>query len=329
MAAGTIGLDVGGTKCWAVVAHDTDSVLGDPLEESRLAVQQGWDGLSETLRRSVVDALDAAARRSVQARAVGVGLPGLVDSDGVLHFAPHLPGVEGFPARAQLESEFGLPVAVDNDAALAASAEYAALAASGAGAPPRRLLMVTFGTGIGGGFVRDGEIERGAHGFAGEIGHMVVERDGLSCSCGLRGCWETRASGGALGTLGRLRAAAGQAPGIAALVDGDASRVRGDHVTAAARAGDPDAQSLLAEFADSVAIGLANLTNVWDPDYIVLGGGLADVADLWLEQVRRRYRANIDGADYRPRVPIELARLGSRAGAWGAVLAARARLART
>ncbi len=168
-----------------------------------------------------------------------------------------------------------------------------------------------------------GSLIRGTNGFTGEIGHMVVERNGLACSCGLRGCWETRASGNALGALGRQRAASQRAPGIVALAGGEVAAVRGEHVAAAARAGDPDALMLLAEWADSVAVGLANLTNIIDPDCFVLGGGLADIADLWLEGVRRRYRAHLDGADFRPRVEIRLAQLGSQAGAKGAALAAR------
>ncbi len=324
MRPGTIGLDVGGTKCWALLALDDESVSAPPVFESRTPVVQGRSGLADTVRRSLADTISAAKERGVDVRGAGVGLPGLVDSAGTLLFAPHLPGVEGLPVRVLLEDEFGIPVVADNDASLAALAEFASVSESpGEVVMPRRLLMITFGTGIGGGFVYDGKIEGGAHGFSGEIGHMVVERNGLACSCGRRGCWETRASGNALGALGRRRAASQRAPGIVALAGGDVAAVRGEHVAAAARAGDPDALMLLAEWADSVAVGLANLTNIIDPDCFVLGGGLADIADLWLEGVRRRHGVHLNGAALRPRVEIRVAQLGSQAGAKGAALAAR------
>ncbi len=315
--AGAIGLDVGGTKCWTVLTTDGAS-LPEVVAERRTPVGEGLLGLGETLRDAAAWALTQAEMAGIAPIGIGIGLPGLVGTDGILRFAPHLPEAVGFSARALLEDHFGLPVTVDNDASLAALAEFYAIADS---VSPDLMVMVTLGTGIGGGVVRHGRLEHGAHGFAGEFGHIVLARDGRECACGLRGCWETVASGDALGVLARERVAAGAAPGVLAAAGGDPQAVRGEHVTAAARSLEPRAIELVDEFARNVAQGLAGLINIFDPDLIVLGGGLADAADVWLEPVRRWSAELTDGVDYRPVVPIELALLGARAGALGAAVA--------
>ena len=151
--------------------------------------------------------------------------------------------------------------------------------------------MVTLGTGIGGGLLQGGTLLTGAHGFAGELGHMVVDPSGPPCPCGRRGCWERFASGGGLGRLAREAAQAGQLPEVVALAGGDPEAVRGEHVTAAARAGDPGALAVIGQLGWWVALGLANLVAVVDPSMVVLGGGLAG---------RRGDPARTDPAGLRP-----------------------------
>ena len=195
----------------------------------------------------------------------------------------------------------------------------------GAGRGCDHVVLVTLGTGIGGGLVVDGEVVRGAHGFAGEIGHMVVDPSGPPCPCGGRGCWERLASGGGLGRLAREAAAAGNLRRVVALAGGDPEAVRGEHVTRAAEAGDAEALAVVGELGRWVALGLANLVAVLDPERIVLGGGLAEMGELLLEPVRRGFDGAVEGGAARPPVQIVAARFGERAGAVGAaVLAARA-----
>jgi glucokinase len=245
---------------------------------------------------------------------VGVGVPGLVDRRGVLRFAPNLPGVTDMPIQAPLEAALGVPVRVDNDATCAAWGERQLGAARGYD----DVILATLGTGIGGGIVAGGRLLRGANGFAGEIGHMVVDPEGPPCPCGQRGCWERFASGSGLGQVGRRAAAAGAADRVLALAGGDPAQVRGEHVTVAAAEGDEGACTVLADFGWWVALGLANLANIFDPEAFVLGGGLVEAGDLLLQPVRAAFADLLTGASHRPQVDIVPASLGERAGAIGA-----------
>ena len=315
----TIGVDVGGTKCLGVVLDGN----GNVVDEYRVPTPAGG--------RAVVDAIvtvvrELAGRRAGEATgavaAVGVGVPGLVDDAGVLRFAPNLPGVVelavGPIVREQL---IGVTVVVENDASCAGWAERQAGAARG----HDHTVLVTLGTGIGGGIVLGGGLYRGAHGFAGEIGHMVVDPDGPRCPCGQRGCWERFASGSGLGRIAREAAHAGRAARIVELAGGDAENVKGEHVTAAAAEGDEDAGEVMAAYGWWVALGLANLANVFDPELFVLGGGLVEAGDVLLTPVRTSFAELVEGVEHRPPIGIVAATLGEHAGAIGAALLARPR----
>jgi len=304
----TAGIDLGGTKCLGVALDEAGSVVA----EHRLVTPVGTEAIVETIV-AVATALGSPA-------ALGVGAPGLVDVDGVLRFAPNLPGVVNVPLRTAIEARLaGTRVRIENDASAAGWAEGRLGAAQGAS----HALVVTLGTGIGGGIITGGELLRGASGFAGEIGHMVVDPHGPPCSCGKRGCWERLASGGALGRLAREAAVADPLSRMVELAGGDADDVRGEHVTRAAGEGDAYAVEVMARFAWWVALGLANLTAVFDPEKIVLGGGLAAVGEVLLTPVREAFAGLVEGGDHRPDVAIVPATLGERAGAIGAALLAR------
>ena len=164
---------------------------------------------------------------------------------------------------------------------------------------------------------------RGAHGFAGEPGHMVVDPSGPVCNCGRAGCWEMFASGRALGRMGRRQAH--DSPRMVELAGGLTTRIQGEHVVAAAIEGDTSALEVIEEFAGWVALGIANIVNILDSEIVVIGGGLAEVGDVLLEPVRRAFAGLIMGAAQRDTVPIVAAQLGERAGAWGAALLAAER----
>lgn len=245
-----------------------------------------------------------------------------MDRSGTLRYGPNIPGVTDLPLAARLRERLGLPVVVDNDATCAAWAEHERGAARGA----NHSITVTLGTGIGGGITVKGEVLRGAHGFAGEPGHMVVDPSGPRCPCGRRGCWEVFASGTGLGRLGRLAAEAGGAPTLVERAGGQVVAIRGEHVTAAAADGDAAALAVLEDFGGWVALGVANLVNLLDCEIVVLGGGLVEAGELLLAPVRAAYQRLAMGADHREPVPIVAAALGERAGAWGAALLASARI---
>jgi glucokinase len=290
----TIGVDVGGTKVLGVVVDDD----GREVAAHRVPTPAGGDAVIDAM----VDVI-ATLRHEHEVDAIGAGVPGLVDRDGVLRFAPNLPGVVELPVGDRLRDATGLAVRVDNDNTCALWGEHLL----GAARDVDDVVLVGLGTGIGGGLLLDGRLARGAHGFAGEIGHMVVARGGIACVCGRSGCWERYASGSALGRLGR-EAGIGET---------------GEDVTAAAIAGDTTALAVFDEFADWFAVGLANLVAVLDVSRCVIAGGVVEAGAVLLDAVRRAFAARIVAPDHRPFVDIVGAELGERAGAVGAALLAR------
>jgi glucokinase len=208
----------------------------------------------------------------------------------------------------------GLPTVVENDNNAAAWGEHR----FGAGRGRRHLLFVGVGTGIGGGIIIDGALLRGAHGFAAEIGHFVVQPDGERCGCGNRGCWETVASGTAISREAREAVTRHAHSRIAELAGGDPRRATGATVTQAANDGDPAARGILAEVGHRLGEGIGGLVNILDPELVIVGGGAAQAGDLLLEPARMAFRATVEAPDHRPTVPIVQAELGPDAGVIGA-----------
>ncbi len=322
-----VGVDIGGTKLFGLALGPDDDVVA----EARLAtpqLEESGRGSGGQLGADVADAVAELVRRLLERSetrtpgrlAVGVGAPGMVDRRGVLRFAPNLPGAAGADLRRLVAER--LPqasVIVENDANCAAIGELAFGALHGVD----EAVMITLGTGIGGGLVAGGQLRTGAFGFAGEIGHMIVDPAGPPCPCGRRGCWERYASGGGLGRLAREAAFAGRLAIVVAQAGGDPENVHGEDITRAALRGDEGALGVLEELGWWVALGLANVVAMVDPELIVLGGGLAEAKDLLLHPTRRAFAELVEGARTRPEIEIMGATLGERAGAVGAALAAR------
>jgi glucokinase len=318
----TYGIDIGGTKVLGVALGSGEEIVAEarvptPTGTREIVGSHVADAVAEVaaeLDRSL--GLDAAAGPAP----VGVGAPGMVDRRGRLCFAPNLPQAHGVDwtelIGARLPGRF---VLIENDANFAMLAEHRL----GAARPYRDVVMVTLGTGIGGGIVIDGRVEVGSAGFAGEIGHMVVDPAGPPCPCGRRGCWERYASGAGLGLAAREAALAGRLDGVVRLAGGDPENVRGEDVSAAAAAGDPAARRVIEEVGRWVGFGLANLACVLDPECFVLGGGLVRAGDLLLDAARTAFGELVEGGDRRPLAAIVPAALGERAGAVGAALGAR------
>jgi len=305
-----VGLDLGGTKCLGVVLEGgavvAERVVPTPREGGD-AVLDVLAGLATGLAQAVDRPLDR----------VGVGAPGLVDQEGVLRFAPNLRAATGLRVRDGLAARLGgAPVEVDNDATCAAWAEQRMGAARGLD----DVILVTLGTGIGGGIVSGGRLHRGANRFAGEIGHMVVDPGGPPCPCGRRGCWERFASGHGLGILARDACVAGRAARVLELAGGDPEAARGEHVARALGEGDAEARAIMAEFARWVALGLANLASVFDPQAFIIGGGLVASGDALLGPVRAAFADRLPGHGLRRPIAVVPAALGPLAGAIGAAL---------
>jgi glucokinase len=322
----TFGLDVGGTKVLGVAVDSSGEVLAeervltpdvrspDNWARARTELLESMALVARKLEERVTRELGGASR------AIGVGIPGLVDGSGVLRFAPNLPEGAGLDFAARLSEQLpGWRIVVDNDATCATVAEWLRGAARGAS----DAVMVTLGTGIGGGIIADGRVVRGSNGFAGEIGHMVVDPSGPVCPCGRRGCWERYASGSGLGRLAREAAHAGRLKAVVRLAGGDPEAVRGEHVTQAATDGDDEARAVLEELGRWLALGLANLAKVLDTGTFVVGGGMVEAIRLVLGSVRGSFDEMMETRDARPEVDICLATLGERAGAIGAALVVR------
>jgi len=306
-----IGIDVGGTKALGVALDSAGRVVA----EGRRPTPRGADSL-DALIDVLVELAQVLGHEGVANSSLGIGVPGLVTREGVLRAAPNLDGVADFDVRGLLADRVGGSIAVDNDATCAAVAEWQL----GAGVGSSDMMLITLGTGIGGGLVANGVLQRGVNGFAGEFGHMVVHPDGPRCPCGRRGCWERYASGSGLAMLAREAATGRRLQNVVVHAGGDPQAVRGEHVQAAARDGDPEALAVIDDFARWVALGLSNLTNAFDPELFVLGGGLAAGADLYLDPIVRWYAGLLYQPDLRPMPRVEFAEWGPLAGAVGAAL---------
>ena len=307
----TFGVDLGGTNL-RVALVDPD---GSVVDEQRVATPPTLDGIVD----AIAGAVRGFAPQRPEAKALGVGAAGMVDHEGTIHYSPNVPAFLHAPVRARLEDVVGLPTVVDNDANVAVVAELVHGAARGC----TEALLITLGTGVGGGIVTRGEVLRGAHGFGAEVGHFQVDPHGPLCACGQRGHWEAVASGTALGALGREWAAAGAAPSVLARTDGSVDDITGVLVGDVAQAGADDAVAIIEEYAGQVAIGLVGLVNIFDPELVVVSGGLVELGDVLLGPLRHAFDGRIEGAAHRPAVPIVPAELGGQAGVVGAAVLAR------
>jgi len=310
-----IGVDVGGTKIAAGVVDEKGNIIEMVKRPTPAA---NASGTIEVISEAVKELL---ARYEVEA--VGIGAAGFVEeSRSSVLFAPNL-AWRNEPVARQVEDRTGRPVFVENDANAAAWAETKL----GAGRGHEHVVMITIGTGIGGGLVLNGELYRGRWGMAGEPGHYRVVPDGRLCGCGNRGCWEQYASGSAL--VAEAREFARRSPGAAVrllqLGGGTPEGITGPEVTTAAREGDAAALRCFDIIGRWLGEGLADLAAILDPGCFVLGGGVSEAGDLLLAQTRAAFSSGLTGHQYRPHAAIVLAELGPEAGLIGAADLARHR----
>lgn len=307
-----VGIDVGGTSVRAGVVDDSGCVLdvarvGTPADEA--ALEDAIVGVIEQLR----------AGREIAA--IGLSVAGFVAADqrSVL-YAPHL-AWRGVPVGDRISERVGLPVTLEHDANAAAIAEHR----FGAGRGTDVLTLVAIGTGIGGALLIDGEIFRGAHGVAPELGHLRVVPNGRACSCGKQGCWERYCSGTALSATAvqLLAREPGRSTILAREVAADPASVTGRRVAAAAREGDEIALRAMAELARWLGEGLALVADVYDPEVMVIAGGVSESAPLFLDAAREHFARVVTGAGHRPLARIRTAQFGDEAGIVGAATLAR------
>jgi len=311
----TVGVDVGGTKIAAGLVDEKGQLIARDRTESPATDPAAIVRTIGNLVRSLVG--------SNEVEAVGVSAAGFVDKErAVMVFAPNL-AWRNEPLRDHLQAELDLPVVVENDANAAAWGEFT----FGAGEDVEDLLMLTIGTGVGGGVVIDGELVRGGFGMGGEVGHIQMVPDGVKCGCGNLGCLESYGSGTALLRVTRERAL--EDPSAAArvlkLAGGEVDDIKGPMITEAANAGDGFAIERLEELGDWIGQGVATLTAVLDPNVVVIGGGVSEAGSLLLDPIRRSFESHVTVRSHRPLLELRQAKLGNAGGTIGVADLARRR----
>ncbi|NKY58774.1 ROK family protein [Nocardia flavorosea] len=310
----TVGVDIGGTNIRASVVDGT----GEVLDTVQCPTPHSAPALEGALERAVRELGD---RHDIDA--VGLAVAGFVSADrSTVRFAPHLPWRDA-PVAKRLTGRIGLPVLLEHDANAAMWAEYRFGAAAGG----HNVVLVAIGTGIGAALLIDGVLYRGTHGVAPELGHLQVVPGGRDCGCGKRGCWERYCSGTALAESAIELVAVDSTPSLLAKeVIADPGALTGRRVAGAAQDGDPLALRVMADFARWLGLGLAFVGDIFDPDLVVVAGGVSSSAPLFLDEAREEYAASVTGHGHRPLARIRTTQLGEAAGMIGAAELARTAL---
>lgn len=307
----TVGVDIGGTSVRAAAVDGNGSII----DTARTSTPSGVRSLED----AIVAAVQQLTRRH-RVSAVGLAVAGFVATERKqVMFAPHL-AWRGTDVADVLSCRIGLPVVLEHDTNAAAIAEHRFGASTG----DQVTVQIALGTGIGGALVIGGELFRGAHGVAPELGHLRVVPDGRPCPCGKNGCWERYCSGTALSATAveLLAEHPGMSTALGRYAADDERAVTGRQVASAAREGDPLARRAMDELAWWLGEGLALVADLYDPALIVIGGGVSESAPLFLDAAREHYARVVTGAGYRPLARIRTAQLGDDAGVVGAALLA-------
>lgn len=305
-----VAADLGGTRLRVAAVDPTGQILVRRSQPTR--AEEGGESVLDRLEQEMAAVVQAVGRERVQALAVAVAGP-VNPWTGVVHTAPNLPGWHEVPLKTHLEARLGLLTLVGNDANLAALGEQR----FGVGRGAHHLVYLTVSTGIGGGIIHNGQLLLGAEGLAGEVGHMTVDPDGPRCGCGNFGCLEALASGSAIARRMVERLRAGEPSAVRAMVQDDLDRVTAEVVVTAARLDDPVARSVMAEAARYLGIGVASLVHLFNPECVIIGGGVANAGPLLFLPVEAEVQQRVMLA-FRRRLTIRRALLGDDVGVLGA-----------
>lgn len=310
-----IGLDIGGTGIKVGAVNEQNRIIAETSIPTRTDIPFGEqvDRMAECVRELLNPETDPELSMD-RVVSIGAGIPGLANHDGVVINCTNL-GWHYTPLREEFRKRIGKPFFVDNDANVAALAESVAGVSAGSSSS----VFVTLGTGIGSGIIINGRIWKGFHGIGGELGHMILELDGVPCTCGNRGCVERYCSATALIRMAREQAAAHPDSLIFSLAGGDPMKISAKTVFDAKREGDPVAEKLFRRYVSYLSQMLASLVNFLDPEIIVLGGGVSKAGNLLLDAVRSEIPRYVLYND-QPLPRVEIAALGAEAGIIGAAM---------
>jgi len=307
------GIDLGGTTIKAaLVSEDGQVIVSKSIPTGgerphRLVV--------EDMARLVLDLVEFEGLKITDIHSVGVGSPGSIDPiGGRVVFAGNFADFRDVPMRDIMHEYLPIPVYIENDANVAALGE----AMFGAGHGSRNSITITLGTGLGGGIIIDGKIFSGAFFGGGEMGHQVIVADGLQCTCGRKGCWECYSAATALIRMGRKRALDHPESMLNYMEEGDLAQLNAKDVFDCSNAGDPYALDAIHEYAKYLAIGIGNTINVFQPEYLIIGGGPSAQGDKLLDPVLKELKKEVFGGVLKTKVVI--ATLGNTAGVVGAAM---------
>ena len=310
----TVGIDIGGTKVLGGVVDETGAIISRARRDTPA---EGGVALTQAIADVALELM-----KDSEIESVGVSVAGFISADRKTILAtPNIKDWNGVNLDYELTSRIGLPVVIENDANSAAWGEFR----FGAGRGKENILMLTVGTGIGGGIVVNRNLLRGSFGIAAEIGHLRIVPNGLLCGCGAYGCFEQYGSGTAL--LRHAREAIQAHPDRASKIlnrgDGSIEGVNGTAITEAARDGDELALSIFETTGDYLGAGIASLAVILDPEAVVIGGGVIDAGDILLNPIRSSVDKYMPFAGKHPHPQIVAAQLGNEAGLVGVADLAR------
>jgi len=321
-----LGIDLGGTKILSAVIDREGNMLS--RDHSVTPAALGEEAVVEAIKASADRAFEQAGVDASRMLAVGLGAPGPSNPDeGILFTSPNLPGWNDVPIRDTIQELFHTQAHLINDANAAAVAEHR----FGAGLNTRNMIYITVSTGIGGGVIVENRLMTGSIGTAAELGHMTIDDKGPRCNCGNTGCWETLASGTALARKAWERVHAGEKTLILDLAAGDPKKITAKLVQEAAEQGDGPARELIAETGYYLGVGLANLLNIFNPEMIVIGGGLSNIGEMLFDPAfetarKRAYAVAYDAVRFTaPKLGRNSGVLGAAAHAFDGLRAAKTR----
>ena len=307
-----IGIDLGGTNIAVGLVNEEGRIIAKT--ETPTLASRPYPELVRDMALCICKVMDEAGATETDVQSIGIGIPGIADKDGVVIFCTNL-GWRNVPLRAELQQYLNKPVYIDNDATVAGWAEFKA----GVSRNTNSSVFLTLGTGLGSGIVINGRIWAGAHGAGGELGHLIVDVDGVPCTCGKRGCSERYCSATAI--IRMAREACVDAPGCAIMraVNGDPDKINAKVVFDAAKEGDTVAMQVFNRYVKYLTIVINNVISSLDPDMIILGGGVSRAGDFLLDAVK----AALPEYLFYPSLgypELRIASLGNEAGIIGAAL---------
>ncbi|KAB3531113.1 ROK family protein [Alkaliphilus serpentinus] len=313
-----IGVDVGGTTIKVGLVSEDGRILHS--SRGRTPVKEGCDEIVNKIQSLINEVIEGYGAVKGDVKAIGLGIPGVANKEGFVYFATNL-FMKDFPLGKNLENATGIKVFIENDATVAAVAEYVKGASSGT----QNSIFLTLGTGLGGGLIIDGKVYSGSHGIGTEMGHMVIGENFYDCNCGNNGCWETFSSATAMIKYCQRLLEEDQRSLVYNKVEGDLKEISAKLIFDCYQEGDSIAKEVVERMVQYLAKGIGNLINIFDPEVIVLGGGVAGGGHLFLDMLKEEIQKYIYLKSMNL-TEIALAQLGNDAGIIGGSMYAKLRL---